>query len=154
MNNRPNFPEEIFVGKKGYSCRTDWQVNRWLFAATIVSCLADSVFRHAIEQWHIARRSIVASVPFFMILLWIRDVTRWIRGMDELHRRITLAAVLFAVTGTFFLVMLCHRLNAAGLFDAIFPTHARWDLGMVGDVVLLLTFFYFLGHTLFNRRYE
>ena len=74
--------------------------------------------------------------------------------MDEMHRRITLASVLFAVGATFFFVMFWHRLDKAGFFEAMIPGRASWDIGTVGHAFLLLTLFYFVGHTLFNRRYK
>jgi len=78
--------------------------------------------------------------------------------MDELHRRITLAAILFTVSASFFFVVLWHRLERAGVFQAIFPStnasDARWDIGTVGHIFLLMTFCYFLGYRIFNRRYQ
>ena len=87
-----------------------------------------------------------------MILLWARKLTHWIRGMDELHSRLTLVAILFATNATFFFVTLWHRLVVAGLF----PTRpgASWDIHTVGHIFLLMTFFYFLGFRIFNRRYQ
>src|SRR5688500_2833411 len=111
MNNKSNLPDEIWLGKTEYSMRTDWKVNGWLFAATIISCASDIMFPHQVRQWHIGVRALVALIPFLIVPLWVRSLARWIRGMDELHRRITLAAVLFTVSATFFVVMLWHRLD-------------------------------------------
>ena len=158
MNNKPNLPDEIWLGKKEYSMRTDWKVNGWLSVAALISCASDFLFPRQVNQWHVALRTIIALAPFLAILLWARSLARWIRGMDELHRRITLAAVLFTVSATFFLVMLWHRLDKAGVFEAIFPAgnnpDASWDIGTVGHIFLLLTFFYFLGYRIFTRRYQ
>jgi uncharacterized protein YacL len=157
MNNELNTPDQIWLGKKDYSFWTDWKVNGWLFVATIISGLSDIVFRSAVMQWSLGARTLLAAVPFVLILLWVRALARWIKGMDELHRRITLAAVLFATSAAFFVVILWHRLNEAGLFSAAFPggrPNASWDIATLGHIFLLLTFFYFLGHTIFNRRYR
>ena len=96
------------------------------------------------------------AAPFAAILLWVRDLVRWIRGMDELHRRITLAAVLFAVSATFFFVMLWHRLEVAGFFRDLSRPQNRRQLGYLhsrsyifADDILL-----FLGFGIFNRRYK
>ena len=158
MNTKPNLPDEIWLGKKEYSAWTDWRVNGWLFVATIISGLSDIMFPHAVRGWPTVLRALVALAPFAALLLWARCLARWIRGMDELHRRITVAATFFTVSVTFFFVVLWHRLDKAGVFQAIFPSgnvsDATWDVGTVGHIFLLMTFCYFLGHRIFNRRYQ
>jgi hypothetical protein len=78
--------------------------------------------------------------------------------MDEMHRRITMSAVLFSVSAAFFFVMLWHRLDKAGFFQAIFPnsknSNANWDISTLSHVFLLMTLFYFVGFSFFNRRYK
>jgi hypothetical protein len=158
MNTKPNHPDEIWLGKEEYSATKDWRVNGWLFVAAIVSGVSDILFPKVVNEWPIAVRAVVALTPFLALLLWVRSLTRWIRGMDELHRRITLAATLFTVSATFFFVLLWHRLERAGVFQTIFPagkySEASWDIGTVGHIFLLMTFCYFLGHRIFNRRYQ
>jgi hypothetical protein len=158
MNAKPNLPDEIWLGKKEYSAWTDWKVNGWLFVATIISAASDILFPSVVREWPVAARALLALLPFLALLLWMRNLARWIRGMDELHRRITLAATFFAVSTSFFLVVLWHRLERAGVFQAIFPmgnaSAASWDIGTVGHIFLLMTFGYFLGYRIFNRRYQ
>ena len=155
MNNKPNIPDEVFLGgSKEYSWRTDLKVNGWLMLAVLMSGASDFFFARQVKQLDIALRTLIALAPFFAILLWTRSLAQWVRGMDELHRRITLAAVLFAVSVTFFFVLLWHRLEVAGFFEAICPDRKSWDIGTVGHVFLLMTLFYILGHSIFNRRYK
>jgi hypothetical protein len=158
MNKKLNVPDEIWLGKKEYSFWTDWKVNGWLFVATTISAVADIMFPHEVRQWHVAVRTLVAILPFLALLLWMRSLAQWIRGMDELHRRITTAAILFTVSATFFFVVLWHRLKAAGLFQTLFGSgrypDAAWDIGTVGHIFLLMTFCYFFGYRIFNRRYQ
>ena len=155
MNNKPNIPDEVFLGgNKEYSWRTDLKVNGWLMLAVLMSGASDFFFAHQVKQLDVVLRTLIALAPFFAILLWARSLAQWIRGMDELHRRITLAAVLFAVSATFFFVMAWHRLEVAGFFEAICPGRKSWDIATVGHVFLLMTLFYILGHTIFNRRYK
>jgi hypothetical protein len=158
MNSKPNVPGEIFLGTQEYSWRMDWTVNGWLIMATLISAFCDIMFPSMVAAWPLAWRVMLVLAQFSAIALWARSLTRWIRGMDEMHRRITVAAVLFAISATFFVIMLWHRLEAAGLFQALFPSparpHASWDIATVAHGFLLLTLFYFLGHRLFNRRYQ
>jgi hypothetical protein len=152
-----NVPDEIFMGNQEYSWRSDWRVNGWLFVATLISCFCDVIFHHAVWQWPVSARAGVQLAEFVAIALWARGLTRWIRGMDEMHRRITVSAVLFSVSATFFFLLLWHRLNVAGLWDVLFG-HPRnggsWDIGTVGHGFLLLTIFYFAACSVLNRRYK
>ena len=157
MNNKPNVPGEIFLGEKEYSWRADWKVNGWLFVATLISAFADVMFPHLVKQWPLGGRVSVVVAEFLALALWAQSLVRWIRGMDEMHRRITVSAVLFSISATFFCLLLWHRLDTAGLFNFIFGAPkggGSWDIGTVGHGFLLLTLFYFLGYTAFNRRYK
>lgn len=154
MNKKPNVPGEIFLGDQDYSWRMDWNVNGWLFVATIISGVCDIMFPHTVQQWALPWHLGIVLAEFLAILLWTRSLARWIRGMDELHRQITVSAVAFAVSATFFFVMIWHRLEVAGVFQAIFPGRKSWDILTVGHCFLLLTLFYFVGQTRFNRRYK
>src|SRR4051812_1544770 len=150
MNDKLNVPDEIWLGKKEYSWWKDWSVNGWLFVATLISVFCDVMFAHLVKQWPLGLRLGIVVAEFFAITLWSRSLVRWIRGMDEMHRRITVSAVLFAIGATFFFLMLWHRLETAGLFDFIFPkpkAGGSWDICTVGHGFLLLTLFYFGGHT-------
>jgi len=69
------------------------------------------MFRRQVNERHIALRIVVALAPFLAILLWVRNWFRWIRGLNELHRRITVAATFFATSASFILVMIWHRLG-------------------------------------------
>jgi hypothetical protein len=110
-----------------------------------------------VRQWPLAWQVVIVLAQFFAILLWMRDFTRWISGMDEMHRRITTSTILFAAGATFFFLMLWHQLDRAGLFDAIFlkpKAGGSWDICTVGHGFILMVFFYHLGHFIFNRRYK
>ena len=160
MNNKPNLPDELDLigGKKDYSLRTDWKVNGWLYAAVIISGASDVFFLQQIREWPMALRTMVVLAPFLALLVWMRSFARWIRGMDELHRRITLAACFFATAATLFVVTAWHRLDREGIFQALFRMELKpgggWDIGGVWLILGLMTGFYILGGKIFNRRYE
>jgi len=157
MNAKLNVPGEIFMGNKEYSWKMDWRVNGWLFVATMISGFTDIIFRHVASQLPLAARAGIQVAEFLALALWARSLARWIGGMDEMHRRITVSAALFAVSATFFVLMLWHRMDAVGFFDSIFgvpKAPGSWDICTVCHGFLLMTLFYFLGHTVFNRRYR
>jgi hypothetical protein len=103
-----------------------------------------------------ARVGIVLA-EFLALALWARSMTQWIRGMDELHRRITTSVMLSSVSATFFFMLLWHCLNRVGLFDALFgkpKSGGCWDIGTVCHGFLLLVLFYGIAQAVFNRRYK
>jgi hypothetical protein len=154
MKTKPNVPDTIFLGDEEYSWRMDWNVNGWLFVATLISAFGDIIFHRVVSGWPLIWRVTIVLAQFAALALWVRALARWIRGMDEMHRRITGAAVSFAVAATFFFIMLWHRLDAAGLFRVILPGRGSWDIATVGHAFLLLTFFYFAAISILNRRYR
>ena len=156
MNTKPNLPNEIFWGKE-YSWRIDRKVNGWLCVATVISSLADIIFAHTVKQWPLEARVGIVLAEFLALALWARSMTRWICGMDELHRRLMTSVVLSAVSATFFFMLLWHGLNRVGLFDVIFgkPRNGSgWDIGIVCIGFLLFVLFYGIAQAVFNRRYK
>ena len=147
MNNKPNIPEEL-VTWKYYSFRTDVKVNGWCWVALLTSFVNEFFLLPFHKDWPIVMRAVIALIPLVACLLWVRSVAQWIRGMDELHRNITLAACLFAAIATLFEVTALHLLVVAGVFSANFIASSSFaSIGSVGC-------FYGLGHFLFNRRYK
>lgn len=159
MNNKPNVPDEIWFNKKEYSLWKDWKVNGWMFVALIISTASDEFFRDQIKGWHETFRALVAVAPFFAIGFWIRDLARWIRGMDELHRRITLAACFFATGATLFVATACHVLDRTGVWLQLAPPillnlHNFFDPSKIWVILSLMTVAFFHGYRIFNRRYQ
>ena len=156
MTNKPNLPNEIFWGKE-YSWRMDQRVNGWFCAAAVISGLADIIFLHTVSHWPLGVRVGIVLAEFFALALWARSLTQWIRGMDEMHRRITTSVVLSAVGATFFFMMLWHCLNRVGLFDVIFAKPrpgCSWDICTVCHGSLLIVLFYGIAQVIINRRYK
>ena len=156
MNAKPNLPNEIFWGKE-YSWRKDRTVNGWLALAAVISSLADIIFAGTVSHWPLEARVGIVVAEFLALALWSRSMVRWIHGMDEMHRHITASVVLTAVAATFFFMMLWHRLNHVGLFDAIFTkprSGGSWDICTVCHGFLLFVLFYGIAQVIFNRRYK
>jgi hypothetical protein len=167
MNNKPNIPQEVMPGKN-YSFLVEMNINGWIFASWLANFVGDLwLYNH--QECPFLFRVIIALVPLSMCLLWMRNVTRWIRGMDELHRRITLEACLFATTWTLFVIAAWQRFKHAGILEAIFrssnsfPAHLAlgFEAGPLTEyhflyffAIMLLFSFYSLGHFIFIRRYK
>jgi len=157
MNNKLNVPDEVIPGRN-YSFWADMKVNSWLLVAALATVAGDKWFYHH-KDCPFWLRVIIALMPLPASLLWVRSIARWISGMDELHRRITLEVALFATTWTIIVIAVWLRLQQAGILEAIFgQTAVRFEKGsLTGYYALTLAplfFFYFLGHSIFNRRYK
>ena len=163
MNNKPNDPEELFHPKK-YCLWTDVKVNYWLFFA--VGTGAANVFlfhcRLPLQEnyltWPVWLRAVIELVPLLAALVWTRHMARWMRGMDELQRRITLESWLFGAAATLGVLSLWPLLDGAGVSAAILKAtqfHLEaLDKPIFPLTLCLLCLFYVLGHFILNRRYK
>ncbi len=147
MNNKPNVPEELAPGKF-YSLRSEIKVNGWCWIAVLTSFAGECWLLPHHKDWPVILRAIIALFPLVASLLWVRSVTIWVRGMDELHRKITVAACLFATIATLFIIATLHFLVMAEVISTKFQATA----GFV--IVWLVVCFYILGQVIFNRRYK
>jgi hypothetical protein len=151
--NKPNIPEELEPGKGAYSGRADLKVNGWAYLGMTLS-LAGDILLHCNESsrdWHVVIRGMIALAPLLPFLLWIRSFARWLRGMDELDRQITLTVCLFATTATLYLFMALHPLGKWSVVQGewwLLDWHSWWLQGWI------MTCFYILGTKIFNRRYK
>ena len=124
------------------------RVNGWSWAAVLTSFVGEVFLLPHHQDWPTAWRAVIAVAPLIASLLWVRSVMQWMRGMDELQRRITMAASVFAVVTTLFIVAASHLMVIAGVFPGRFQVTA----GFV--IIWLVVCFYLLGRRLFNRRYQ
>ncbi len=139
-----------------YSLRANLKANTWAFVAMLLSLAGDiGLTRH--NDWGPIPRVIIALVPLLVSLLWVRSFVGWVRGMDEMHRRMTLAACLFATVVTLFVVTAWHLLDQAGFFQADFlpvRLHLGSHFHTASFPISLVLAFYFVGYTKLNRRYK
>src|SRR5688572_1068593 len=121
MNNKPNVPGEIGLGKE-YSWRASLKAGGgWMMLAFLTDLPGLRLIEHH-NDWPLALRAIIALLPLIATSLYVRNIARWVRGMDELHRRIALEAFLFATVTYLFLTAAWFLLNQAGVWDAIAQT--------------------------------
>ena len=100
MNNKPNLPGEVDPRTGEFSIRAQWKVNHWAFAAILLSVAGDLLihFNADSKSWPVALRTLIALCPLLPALLYVRSLRRWLLGMDELDRQITLKVLLFAIS--------------------------------------------------------
>ena len=157
MSNKPNNPDELILIDRQFSLRTAWRVCRWLFLAAAISALCDWVYPKEFKQLPFGSRVAMVLAEFAALALWYFDVQRWMRGQDELQRRITQASLFFAVSVSFFFFLLWTELDAAGFFHQVFGRpfmNNTWGICSVADVFLLISGFYGFGYLYFRRRFK
>jgi hypothetical protein len=117
MNNKPNLPGEVDPRTGEFSLRAQWRVNHWAFAAILLSGAGDLLvhFHEDANNWPVALRAIIALCPVLPALLYVRNLGRWLHGMDELDRQIALKVCLFAISATLYLNMALHPLGEWGV---------------------------------------
>jgi hypothetical protein len=147
MTTKLNIPESVQPGKH-YSFRADMKLNAWAFVAVALAFASHIILRHY-PDWGVALRAFVALSPLLPSLLYVRSIARWIRGMDELQRRIQLEACLFATTGTIFIVLAFNLLLASGIHIPRLPHGLDWE-----DTFASVVFLYVLGNMFITRRYK
>jgi len=157
MNNKPNNPDELILIDRQFSFRTAWNVCRWLLLAVVISVLCDWIYSKEVREWPFGWRMAEVLVKFGSLLLWCSDMAKWVRGMDELQRRITLSSILFAVSANLFTLLLWMELDGAGFFYKVFGRpfmNNTWGIYDVADIFLFLSGFYGFSYLFFKRRYK
>ncbi len=124
------------------------KLNAWAGVAVLVSFLSRWWLPHHPEAGGVVR-TLVALAPLIPSLLWARSITRWMRGLDELQRRIQHEAWFFAAMGTVFVVTAVNLMQTAGILNP-----GRWPQGLGWEGAFALMFLlYSAGCAIANRRY-
>ena len=153
MNSKPNVPGEIVIADQEFSLKKAWNVNAWIFVAAVTSALSDVIFSAELRCWPVGLRLAILIFEFAAVLLWVRRLAKWIRGMDEMHRQITIATFLFSVTATLVFTLLWLRLEVGGFIEALFGCRTGFGMGTLSFAILVHSVFYGVGHHLiFSRR--
>ncbi len=123
------------------------RLNAWLLVASVVYSLQLFLLREN-PEWMPLTRGLVALTPLIPGVLYIRSWVRFIRGMDELQRRIQLEAHLFAAWSAIIVSLVLSTLHEHGVLH--FLPHG---LGF-GGVVMLVFLLWLVGFGIANRRYQ
>jgi hypothetical protein len=119
------------------------RLNAWAIAAIAVSFAA----RWCLKQpdWSPGLRVALALAPLLPGALYARAILHWVRGLDELQRRIQSEACLFAAAGMGLVFMAFDLLQLTGLP----PLHWGWE-----GAFALTFIFWMLGALRSNRLYQ
>jgi hypothetical protein len=142
------FPEAVRPGRH-YSFREDLKLNAWAFVAAVVAFSARWWLKGH-PTGNVFWQSLLALSPLLPSLLYARSIARWIRGMDELQRRMQLEACLVATTGAVFIGTALSLLGGVGLLRTGRLEHG---LGWEGTFAAIV-FLYIVANAIVNRRYR
>lgn len=145
---KPNLMESVEPHSGQYSIKIDLRLNAWLGVATVVY-LVVLTLNHQHREWNPLLRGSLALAPLTPGLLYVRSWMRFIRGLDELQRRIQLEAFLFTAMGT---VLLGTAINILRAHDVPLGW-LKHGLGL-GDTFLLMLVLWPVGWALGNCRYK
>ena len=130
--NKINEIESVVPCSGSYSLKKDLQLNAWLFVAVAVYLITLVVLKRY-PEWTPLTRGLLTLTPMIPGWLYARTCLRFIRGLDELQRRIQLEAWLFAALGALIISSVINTLNASGI--TIF-SDLRHGLSLFGTFAL------------------
>lgn len=131
-----------------YSFKKDIRLNAWFVVAAVFYAI-NMMLAKRHPEWSVTMRATLALVPLLPGLLYIRSLMRFVRGMDELQRRIQLEAWLFATIGTILIGIAISTLNSSG----VHLDRVENGLGM-GQAFIVAFVLWIVGTTVANRRYK
>jgi hypothetical protein len=157
MNTKPNVPEELGIGKDYW-----WRIVpktgvlwMWLVFATDVP--GQWLIKHHPEM-SVFLRAAIAAIPPVAAAVYATTVLRWIRGMDELHRRLTIESFLFATTAYLLLGAGWSALDVAGVWKAVNAASGlHFDAVPWTNCSFIICMTYVLfgaGYSMAKRRFE
>jgi hypothetical protein len=145
--NKPNTMESVVPLSGQYSFKKDLRLSFWFFVAATNFMVITYLLRHH-PEWGLSLKAILSLSPLAPCLLFARSWLRFIRGLDELQRRIQLEVWLLAALGTILVETIISVLNANEI--GVLNNH---DLGL-GGTMALMVILWFLGTVISNRRYR
>lgn len=156
------------IGSGEFSLRTDGKVNVWLLVAMVAGAANDVLFhsnylpgffQEGYQRWPVACRALIELIPVFAALLWVRSLLRWVQGMDELHRRTTIQAWLFATGATILFLSIWPLLESAGIAALVLRETQTIHLEALSKpnfpvTMGMIWIFHLAGQAVINRYYK
>lgn len=153
MNNKLNLPEEVL-----YSWRGSLKAGGGWMMLTFLTDLPGNYLIEHHKDWPLGLRIVVVLIPLMATSLYVRSIARWVRGMDELHRRVVLEGFLFSTVAYLGLAAAWFLLNQAGVWEAIAHVTSlhleRIPFSNCTLIICLTYILYGIGYSFLNRRYQ
>lgn len=145
---KPNTIESVLPLSGEYSCKKDMRLSVWLFVA-IATYVAVLLLLKYHPEWSPLTRGLLMLAPMIPGVLYVRSWLRFIRGMDEMQRRIQLDAWLFASLWTLVITTVINTLDASGVaLGSLRQCVSLWGVFSNGFLLWLV------GTAIARRRYK
>ena len=131
-----------------YSFKKDLKLSSWFLVAVVNWVVIHFLLLPHHPEWSFSWKVILSLSPLVPCLLHARSWLRFIRGLDEMQRRIQLEVWLFAAMGTILVETIISVLSANGV-EALNNNGIGLGSAMTSIVTLWL-----LGTIVSNRRYR
>ena len=156
MTTKLNHPDDI--GWKAKSWFDSFKAGgAWIFLVFLTD-LPGLYFIKSHSDLPLVLRAAITVVPLIFGFLYVRDVARWIRGMDELHRTLALESFTFATIVYLFMSAMWFMLAKAGVWSALVEAtniHMEQVPWNNCTFIVCLTYVLFgVGYSIFKRRYQ
>lgn len=145
---KPNLIESVTPLSGGYSWKKDLRLNAWFFVAAVFY-MANLILLKRHPEWSPMTKALFTLSPLIPGALYLRTCIRFIRGMDELQRRIQLEVWLVASLGALLVGAVINTLNEVGVAMGGFKH------GLSLGATFVLTFvLWAVGAPIANRRFK
>lgn len=141
--------ESVTLCSGRYSLRADVRLNLWLTIGIAPSLILTRYLVEHHAEWTAVTKAAVLLVPLIPCVLQVCAYLSFVRGLDELQRKIQSEAWLFAVIGTLLTAAAINTVNT----NAVTVPFLEHGLGLPG-VILLNALLWPIGGVLANRRYK
>ncbi|HUG09986.1 MAG TPA: hypothetical protein VMM36_03185 [Opitutaceae bacterium] len=145
---KPNLAESVQPCSGQYSFKKDLRLNAWFFVAAVVY-LGMLFLLKQHPEWSRITRGLLTLTPLIPGMLYLRSCLRFVRGMDELQRRIQMEAWLFAALGALIIGTVINTLNAEGV-----PLGGLKHGLSIGGAFTLTFVLWVIASVVANRRYK
>lgn len=121
----------------------------WIVVVAVLAIASDYLLRHH-PDWSPAFRALCALSPLPPCLLYVLSWVRFVRGMDELQRRIQLESRFVACLGALFVITAISALNIYGI---ALPAYFSRGVNVM-TVLILVGIFWQIANAVISRRYR
>lgn len=145
---KPNTIESVLPLSGEYSCKKDMRLSAWLLVATATYVAVLLLVKYH-PAWSPLTRGLLMLSPMIPGALYVRSCLRFIRGMDEMQRRMQLDAWLFASLWTLVIATVINTLSANG----VALSGLEHGLSLWGTFVLAFVL-WLVGTAIARHRYK
>jgi hypothetical protein len=157
MTTKLNQPEDIGISPRACFRDSFKAGAAWMILVYLTDIPGLYVLSHH-ASWPLALRCVITLVPLLFAFQYVRSIARWIRGMDELHRALSVESFAFATVAYLFIATAWFLFGHAGLWNAISDsTNVHLERIPWNDctfIICMIHVLFGIGYSIFKRRFQ